>query len=315
MKKALTITIVVIALLIAIPLLFLAFRPNLIHSREQEKAWFAQPTSHFIQWRGAEIHYLDEGQGVPVVMLHGFGGNHRNFEKLKERMKDTYRVIRIDLPGFGLSDLPRPDGDKTNYLTEYRDFMRFMVDTLHLDSVYVIGNSMGGMMSWNMAVDQPQKVKKLVLIGSAGYELDKVAKNAVAAGLLQSSIMRFIVGKGVPLATSISLAHRIYADTAKINWKEIENNNRFWNRNGNLKAAGMLIASRQFPDSTLITQVRCPTLIIWGKNDQIVPLRHAYKFQRDIQGSQLYLLDTCGHVPMIERTDETAAAIQRFFAE
>ncbi|MDL5410424.1 alpha/beta fold hydrolase, partial [Escherichia coli] len=86
------------------------------------------------------------------------GGSFLNWNKLRDRMKDDYRVIRIDLPGFGLSDLPQPEGDRTDYIKQYRDFMSFMLDTLHVDSVYLVGNSMGGMMSWGTAADHPDKV-------------------------------------------------------------------------------------------------------------------------------------------------------------
>jgi pimeloyl-ACP methyl ester carboxylesterase len=86
-----------------------------------------------------------------------------------------------------------------------------------------------------------------------------------------------------------------------------------WNRDGNIQAACDVVSCGIYPDSTLITKIQCPTLIIWGKQDQIVPVEHAYRFQRDIKGSQLILFDTCGHCAMIERPDETAAAIKAFF--
>jgi len=149
MKKAIKI-IVPVMLAVAIGALLWAttLRPNLVISKAEAKARFTQPTSHFIHWRGSEIHYTDEGQGVPVLMIHGFGGSFLNWNKLRDRMNTDCRVIRVDLPGFGLSDLPEPDGAGTNFTQQYRDFMTFFLDTLHLDSLYVIGNSMGGMMAW-----------------------------------------------------------------------------------------------------------------------------------------------------------------------
>ncbi|MCW3126206.1 MAG: alpha/beta hydrolase [Bacteroidetes bacterium] len=125
MKKFLKGSLIALILMIGIPLLILVLRPSLIVSKADAKKLFAQPTSHFIQWRGAEIHYTDEGRGIPVIMVHGYGGSHRNFQKLNDRLKDQYRVIRIDLPGFGLSDLPGGKEEKMDFLKMYSDFFTF----------------------------------------------------------------------------------------------------------------------------------------------------------------------------------------------
>jgi pimeloyl-ACP methyl ester carboxylesterase len=312
MKKAFKALLAMLGLLLGVAILILLFRPNLIISKADAKKLFAQPSSHFIQWRGAEIHYTDEGQGVPVILVHGYGGSHRNFQKLNDRLKDKYRVIRVDLPGFGLSDLPDAKADKRDFLKMYSDFFTFMLDTLHTDSVYLVGNSMGGMMAWNAAI-QHKQVKKLVLIGSAGYELEKVSKGV--SRLMNIPFMGIVYAKGMPLSVSEASALKVYADSSRINHAEVINNNKIWNRDGNLDAAYKLMQSGQFPDSSRIRDISIPTLIIWGQNDKIVPVAHAYKFQRDIKGSQLVILDTCGHVPMIERPDTTAALIRKFFEE
>jgi pimeloyl-ACP methyl ester carboxylesterase len=244
-------------------------------------------------------------------MLHGLGGSFLNWNKLRDRMKDQYRVIRIDLPGFGLSDLPQPDGDKTNYVQQYRDFMTFMLDTLHVDSIYLVGNSMGGMMAWGTAADHPDKVKKLVLISSAGYDMERVSNNA--ARMIKIPFMEYFLMKGFPMSISEGNAKKIYADPLRVNMQAVKNANMLWNRAGNLHAACALAGSGQFPDSSLITHISCPTLIIWGRQDKIVPVDHAARFHRDIKGSQVLLLDDCGHCAMIEKPDETAEAIKRFF--
>ena len=312
MKKILGLTLLLLAVVIATGVLYITtLRPNLIISKAEDKARFTQPTSHFIKWRGSEIHYTDEGQGIPVVMIHGFGGSFLNWNKLDARMNSEYRVIRVDLPGFGLSDLPEPDGAKTDFVQQYRDFMTFFIDTLHLDSLYVVGNSMGGMMAWGTAADHPDKVKKLVLLAAAGYDLENISNNV--ARFMKMPFIRSFFLRGLPLSSSEGSAKKVYADTTKINHESVRNNNMMWNRDGNIKAACDIVSCGIYPDSTLITKIQCPTLIIWGKQDQIVPVDHAYRFQRDIKGSQLLIYDTCGHCAMMERPDETAAAIKAFF--
>lgn len=313
MKKRLKIAALVMLALIAIPLLVLMLRPSQLVAKAEARQLFTLPTSHFIEWRGGELHYTDEGQGIPVIMVHGYGGSYRNWQKLNDSLKSQYRVIRLDLPGFGLSDLPGAKEEKIDFLKLYSDYFTFMLDTLHIDSVYMIGNSMGGMMSWNATLQHPDKVKKLVLIGSAGYELEKIAQGV--SKLMNIPGMGLVYAKGMPLSMSEGGARKVYADTSKINYKEVANNNKLWNREGNLEAAYRLMQSHQFPDSARIKDITVPTLILWGRNDRIVPVEHAYKFQRDIKGAQLLIIDTCGHVPMIERPTETTAAIRKFLAE
>ncbi len=313
MKKWLKIAALVILALIAIPLLILILRPSQLVAKSEARQLFTLPTSHFIQWRGAELHYTDEGQGIPVIMVHGYGGSHRNWQKLNDSLKGQYRVIRLDLPGFGLSDLPGVKEQKVDFLQLYSDYFAFMLDTLHVDSVYMIGNSMGGMMAWNAALQHSDKIKKLVLISSAGYDLQKVARDLSWAMNIPS--LDFLFDKGLPLAVYRGSSEKIYYDLTKINEVERCNNCKLWNREGNLNAAYRLMRSGQYPDTSKIQDIAIPTLIVWGKNDKIVPVEHAQRYLRDIKGSRALILDSCGHIPMIERPTETASAIRNFLAE
>lgn len=312
MKKLLRVLAIVFVVIVLLIFGYLELRPSLIVSKQKAKADLAQPTSHFFQWRGAEIHYTDEGTGIPVLMIHGFGGSFRNFQKLNDSLKNEYRCIRVDLPGFGLSDQPQVDKN-TDFLALYHDFMTFFLDTLHIDSVYVVGNSMGGMMGWGMAEHDPVRVKKLVLLGAAGYELEKIAKGAT--GFLTSATGKLLFKKGMPLKMSEGGAIRSYAVPEKINHAEVVLNNELWNREGNIQAAFAMASSGQFPDSNLIKNIQCPTLIIWGKQDKIVPVEHAEKFHRDIKNSRVAIYDPCGHVAMIEVPELVAPEVRRFFKE
>lgn len=310
MKKIFQILLIILLFIVAAALLYAYFKPSYIIPKEVVKAKMTLPESHFIVWRGAEIHYTDEGQGMPLMMIHGLGGSHRNFKDFAAKMKSDYRVIRVDLPGFGMSDFP--EGDIKDLPEVYRDFFRFFLDTLHIDSMHLMGNSMGGMMAWNIAAAQPERVKSLTLLASAGYELEKISK--VAARFMRFKLLAPVLEKGIPLAISNVNADRIFADKSKVDTGEVRMNNIFWNRDGNIKALMKLTSSGQFPDSTLITKIKCPTLIVWGKEDEIVPYEHAAKFQRDIKGSKLITYSPCGHVPMIECADSLKKDYDAFLA-
>jgi pimeloyl-ACP methyl ester carboxylesterase len=309
MKKLIRALVIVIALIILIPLAIIFFRPNLIIAKETARKELASPASHFITWRGATLHYTDEGNGFPVLMIHGFGGSFRNFDALANLMKNDYRVIRVDLPGFGLSDFPAvKEGE--DFIQDYRDYLGFILDTLHLDSVYVIGNSMGGAMTWVIAGDHPDKVKKIVLLDAAGYDTEKIAAKLA---MFKFKGIGKIFDKGMPEFMSWKAMERGYADPTKIDGNVVVLNNKFTNLEGNIQHMLHLASARQFPDTAWIQRVQCPTLIVWGQQDSIIPVEHAARFKRDIKNSDVVIFDPCGHMPMMELPKETRDVTVSFF--
>lgn len=310
MKKLLLVIVLLMAVFSAGVLYAMYLRTNLIISKKEAKERYSKPYSHFLQWRGAEVHYTDEGQGTPVLMVHGFGGNFTNYDSLAAILKANYRVIRLDLPGFGLSDLPQ---ERDSVAALYHDFLDFMLDTLKIDSLYAVGNSLGGWVSWELAADKPQKVKKLVLLGSAGYEIEKVKSNIGRIDLLNNSFMKKLIERGLPLWASMQNARRMISPWEEPNPDQVIVNNALMNRDGNLMNLIALGNSGVMPDTSKITKVSCPTLVIWGKYDEIVPWEHAEKFKRDIAKSIVVVYDTCGHIPQIEYPHRVANDMERFF--
>src|ERR1051325_1410705 len=137
MRTLLILVAVIACIATASAVYFIYLRPFTIISKQEAKEKYSLPDSHFLQWRGGDIHYVDEGKGFPILMIHGLAGSHRNFGRIAERLKNDYRCIRVDLPGFGLSDCPQaPEND---YRKLYSDFFSFFLDTLHLDSFYAMG--------------------------------------------------------------------------------------------------------------------------------------------------------------------------------
>jgi len=163
------------------------------------------------------------------------------------------------------------------------------------------------------AADHPDKVKKLVLIDAAGYDLESISSRV--ARFMKIPFLERCFTRGLPLSSSENAAMNVYADHSKINPESVKNNNLMWNREGNIHAACAIVSGGHYPDTALIAKVKCPTLIIWGREDKIIPVGHAYRFQRDIKGSQLVMFDTCGHCSMLEKPDETAAVIKKFFKQ
>lgn len=284
---------------------------NMTVPKEAVRLELSSPHSHFINWRGTEIHYTDEGKGTPVLMIHGFGAAYTHFNKMTELMKNDYRIIRIDLPGFGLSDLPKLN-EGENYTQKYREYLSFLLDTLQLDSLYVIGNSMGGLVTWMAAVEHPEKVKKIVLLNAAGYDLETVLK---ARGKFRSKFMRNIAAKGMPLSMSRKGMQASFFNAEKVEEDYVKTMNKFINIKGNIPNMLSVILDDHFPDTALVQKVQCPTLIIWGREDKTIPVAHTEKFKRDIPNSKVVIFENCGHCPMLEEPEKTTRECVRFFEE
>jgi pimeloyl-ACP methyl ester carboxylesterase len=283
-------------------------------SKADVKARYSLPNSHFINWNGCELHYTESGSGFPILMIHGFGGSNRDFYLLDSLLNNKYRVIRVDLPGFGLSDFPQQDTTGSDFIEVYNNYFNFLLDTLHLDSFYVMGNSLGGMIAWHLERHHPNRVKKMVLFNSAGYDMKEVMKSA-NAHLLQYKAVQMILKKGIPKFFVKQGIKRVVNNPSTISADKIQRVYTFWNREGNMQHLINMANSKTFVDQNLIKQVACPTLIVWGNNDKIVNVKYAHRFHADIKGSREIIYDNCGHVPMLENPLQVSRDVLQFLQE
>lgn len=299
--------IIIILLFFIIPLSAIFLRPSTIITRSEAIHTIAQKDSKFYVWHETNIHYVDQGKGKVILMIHGLGGSHRNFEKIALELSKDYRVIRIDLPGFGLSEFPK---DSLKIMEVYDGFLHAFMQDLHLDSVSLVGNSMGGMVSWVYAYKHPEHINKLVLMGSAGYDLEAARKQAIQ--FARFGFVEVLAQRGLPLFITKRAVARCYYDKKFINPAEVKKANTFWNIEGNLAVFFNIAHTQEFPDEKWIQQIHKPTLIIWGENDQIAPLKNASKFEHDIKNSKKIIYPHCGHLPQNECTQQLAKDLRAF---
>ncbi len=291
----------------------LIFRPSSILSKADAKATYSLPNSKFLTWRGGEVHYVDEGKGFPILMIHGLAGSHRNFGSIAALMKDKYRVIRIDLPGFGLSDMPGMS-DK-DYRKLYIDFFDFFFESLQLDSFYLMGNSMGGWMAWELAAAYPEKVKQLTLLSSAGYDMQEIAEKLSGSMKYSSQIAEVVTAKGVPYFLTKRNIEKCFADPSTVNPDEVKVANALTNRVGNFNTILELLRERKDADTMLIQMIQCPTLIVYGKEDKIIPYTHAYRFERDVPNNRMFVYENCGHIPQVEKAERLRDDLLQFLKD
>ncbi len=276
--------------------------PNRILSQEYVQQKYITPQSKFYQWKDLNVHYVEEGKGPAILMIHGFGGSHRNFSKLADLLKSDYRVIRVDLPGFALSDVPQGYTSEDDLVGLYKALMSDFIPDIVGENFYVMGNSMGGWMAWEIAAAMPEKISGMVLLCAAGYEMDKIVNTVVP--FLRLKPVQYALSRGMPLAISKNSLKNLYADPSKISKENVKVSNDFKNREGVLPWMMMMATSGQRPDTSRIASINVPTLIIWGEKDRLIPVSHASKFERDIKGSEKIVYTDAGHLPMVEKTEQ-----------
>lgn len=275
-------------------------------------ARWAPPPSQFVPLQGMQVHLRDEGPRTdpqPIVLLHGTSASLHTWDGWADALKDQRRVIRMDLPGFGLTG-PMPDGDYR--LTRYVNFVIALLDQLGVQQAVLAGNSFGGNLAWKIAVDHPQRVSKLVLVDAAGYPFDP-ASMPIGFKIAQIPALRPMMEHTLPRSMIESSVRNVYGDPSKVTPELVDRYQELTLRSGNRSA--LVERFRQSPSGEFtaqIPQVRQPTLILWGGQDRLIPPDNALRFQRDIAGSRLVMFDALGHVPHEEDPEQTVAAVQAF---
>ncbi len=280
-------------------------------SVEELKARWAKPPSQFVEVAGMQIHLRDEGtaEGVPLVLLHGTGASLHTWDGWTEALKGKRRIIRFDLPAFGLTG-PSPDGNYT--IENYARFVVGVLDHLGVKRCVLAGNSLGGYVAWSTALLHPARVERLILVDSAGYPFEaksvplgfKLARTPVLNKLLEDVLPRGIVEDSVK---------NVYGDPSKVTPELVDRYFDLTTRQGNRKALVERFEQTQ-PGALAerVHELELPTLIIWGGKDRLIPPELARRFQREIAGSELVLFPELGHVPQEEGPAETAAAVEKF---
>lgn len=278
------------------------------------KPKYAQAPSDFAKVMGMEVHYRDEGNpqdSLPLVLIHGTGSSLHTFDAWTATLKEQKRVVRMDLPGFGLTG-PLPD--RTYTMDHYVEFMEVFLSARNIRRCIVAGNSLGGQIAWNYAAAHPERVHQLILIDAAGYPL-KSTSVPLAFRLARTPVLNKLLTFITPRAVVRSSVQNVYADKSKISDELVDRYFELSLRAGNRQA---LVDRLQLPsDSNRVGQIkniRQPTLILWGAQDGLIPTENAYRFHRDLPNGTLVILENSGHVPMEENPAESLEAVLQFVA-
>jgi len=244
------------------------------------------------------IHYLEGGQGETILLLHGFSANKDNWTMLAGSLTENYHVVAVDLPGFGESS--KIETDSYNIASQAKRVNR-IVETLGLKKFHIGGNSMGGAISGKYTVDYPDKVLSLALLNTAGIHS------------AEKSEFRKLVAKGDnPLLVKTPEDFRrtmrfVFVEPPPIPGRILDylTKQSIMNRDFNEKIFSQIVKENYSLEDDL-SKIKAKTIVIWGDKDRVIHVSCTDVINKGLPGSTIVVLKNCGHLPMIEKQEETA---------
>ena len=300
--------ITIISIFFSFVVLFISNITNDIPLEELKKE-FKNKNSKFTKIDGTLIHYVDEGEGIPLVLLHGTGASLHTWDFWAERLKDKYRVIRITLPGFGLSG---PRSDKKYKIKDYVNLLESFVSQIGIEKFHLVGNSLGGSVAWLYTSFYDKKVKKLILVNSSGFEFDQIP---FVIRLARNNYLNFLIKKTSPKFLIKKSLKEVFYDDNLISKSIINRYYKLNLRKGNRQAFIDRALINYIDNTARLKKINIPTLILWGQNDEWINVKFAQKFKTMIKGSRVSIMNETGHIPMEERPFESLKIVEAFLVE
>ncbi len=279
---------------------------------ESLKARWADAPSQFVAVDGMQVHLRDEGprdDPNPIVLLHGTSASLHTWEGWAQALRGQRRVIRFDLPGYGLTG-PHPR-KAYGIDQDYPQFVLAVLGQLKVQRFVLAGNSLGGQIAWHTALVAPQRVGKLILVDSGGFPKEstsvplafQIARIAALAPLMRNVLPRSLIESSL---------RNVYGQPEKVTPELVDLFYGMARREGNREALNARMQRGYLSDTSRLADIKTPTLILWGGQDRLIPPSHGERFERAIAGSKRVVFAQLGHVPHEEDAAQTVAAVQQF---
>ena len=270
------------------------------------------PPDKFVQVGKINTRYWDIGQSdIPVILVHGIITSVEYWERNVPELAKNHRVIAFDLIGFGKTDKP----NITYNLDDFVHFLKLFLDQLNVTQCFLIGHSFGGSLCLKFTLDFPTKVKKLILVSSAGFS----RKLPLNFRLLSLPLCNKLIYHATPKTIIHTIRQHIY-DKNSLSDSFLE---RMYQLNHTYKAQRTLLKILQNsinlfgirkktiePITKHFSELKHPILIIWGKQDKLLPLKDVD--QNLIPHARWYIFDKCGHLPQMEHADKFNRLVRDF---
>ncbi len=264
------------------------------------------------------INVIELGEGPPLVFVHGLSGSWPNWLEQLPVFAATNRVIALDLPGFGRSPMPAEQIS----ISGYARTLDALLGKLGVDAAAVVGNSMGGFVSAELAIAYPQRVERLVLVSAAGLSTYGDLRGLRALRRMRRIERIVATYAGWVAAHSDTVTRRralrnatlglVTAHPGRLPAPLAAEQIRGAGKPGFIQG---LAANLDYDFSHRLGEIVCPTLIVWGDRDRVITVRDAARFAELIPGSRKVVFEDTGHVAMLERPAEFNALLAEFLAE
>jgi pimeloyl-ACP methyl ester carboxylesterase len=249
---------------------------------------------------GYRLHYRETGQGPPVILLHGLGGDGSRWTSTTAALANDFRVIAPDQIGFGESDKPLVNYNHALLAEFLVEFMR----TIEVPKASIVGHSMGAFVGMHVAVHHPDKLDRLVLVDGGSLEIPPRSAHLVQ------------IQNGTTLAETREYFELMFYDKSRVTDQLVRDN--FMRR----LRAGYTITKMQesrknrvgYVSKQQAAAIKAPTLILWGKHDALLPPADGELLEQVIPNSRLIVLTKCGHIPQVEQPEEFNKSVQNHLA-
>ena len=278
-------------------------------SKAELEKIYGSPKNAYVSALGVNLHYQDTGpskNAIPILFLHGFGASLQTWDTWAQALSEDYRVVSVDLPGFGLTG-----EDPSGIYTDQRsvEVLEAFLKELNIPKVVLVGNSMGGKFAWQFAARYPNQVTKLVLISPDGYaspgiEYGKKIEVPAIADLYRYFFSRMFLVMNLKPA---------YANPNTLNDALV---NRYYDLMLAPGVRGAILARMQqtvLQDPVpSLASIQVPTLLIWGEKDAFIPISNSNDYLKVMPNAKRVSLPNIGHLPQEEQPSIGLAALKDF---
>ncbi len=264
------------------------------------------------------VNVIELGEGPAIVFVHGLSGSWPNWLEQLPVFAADHRVIAMDLPGFGHSPMPR---DPIT-ISQYARILDGLLETLGVSAATLVGNSMGGFVSAELAIAFPQRVERLVLVSAAGISTYRHRDVERIEPYLRRVAPMVAVYTAWTAARSDRVARRaglrnltlglVTRHPGRLPAPLAAEQLRGAGKPGFMQA---LRANIDYPVRERLPEIACPTLIVWGDEDKVIPVDDASVFEELIPGSRKVIFEDTGHMAMLERPAAFNELLEDFLSE